>query len=326
MTIFDKRWLSKAAPALLAVSMAAGLLAGCGRPAPPAAAPAEAPTAAVQAPAPAGEAETESAWWNDTVFYEVFVRSFQDSDGDGSGDLQGLIDRSWTISTTATRPPPTTWASPASGSCPWRSRPAITATTPPITPRSRKTTATTRISSADRGGAPPRHQGDRRPGAEPHLDRAPLVRRLGQRPGRREARLVPLEPTDDGSKAPWSGGGPVWHKQGDDYYFAMFWEGMPDLNYEQPRGHGRDGEGGPLLAGGDGGRWLPAGRGAPPGGGRYALFRRAGHPSVAGRLRRLSGHGRSQRADRGRGLGHHSSGRPLCSGGRGGPGFRVRPG
>lgn len=30
-------------------------------------------------------------WWNDAVFYEVFVRSFYDSDGDGVGDLQGLI-------------------------------------------------------------------------------------------------------------------------------------------------------------------------------------------------------------------------------------------
>lgn len=30
-------------------------------------------------------------WWNDRVFYEVFVRSFKDSDGDGIGDLQGLI-------------------------------------------------------------------------------------------------------------------------------------------------------------------------------------------------------------------------------------------
>ncbi len=32
-------------------------------------------------------------WWNDAVFYEVFVRSFKDSDGDGKGDLQGLIDK-----------------------------------------------------------------------------------------------------------------------------------------------------------------------------------------------------------------------------------------
>jgi alpha-amylase len=29
-------------------------------------------------------------WWNDSVFYEVFVRSFYDSNGDGIGDLNGL--------------------------------------------------------------------------------------------------------------------------------------------------------------------------------------------------------------------------------------------
>jgi glycosidase len=34
-----------------------------------------------------------AAWWRSAVFYEVFVRSFQDSDGDGKGDLSGLIDR-----------------------------------------------------------------------------------------------------------------------------------------------------------------------------------------------------------------------------------------
>ncbi|MCU0521753.1 MAG: alpha-amylase family glycosyl hydrolase [Anaerolineae bacterium] len=32
-------------------------------------------------------------WWNDAVFYEVFVRSFYDSDGDGIGDLNGLIEK-----------------------------------------------------------------------------------------------------------------------------------------------------------------------------------------------------------------------------------------
>ena len=32
-------------------------------------------------------------WWNDQVFYEVFVRSFYDSDGNGIGDFQGIIQK-----------------------------------------------------------------------------------------------------------------------------------------------------------------------------------------------------------------------------------------
>ncbi len=32
-------------------------------------------------------------WWNEGVFYEIFVRSFYDSDGDGNGDLQGIIQK-----------------------------------------------------------------------------------------------------------------------------------------------------------------------------------------------------------------------------------------
>lgn len=33
------------------------------------------------------------SWWNHQVFYEVYVRAFQDSNGDGHGDLKGLISR-----------------------------------------------------------------------------------------------------------------------------------------------------------------------------------------------------------------------------------------
>ncbi len=43
---------------------------------------------------PPGGAATPSAAWLDTgVCYEIFVRSFKDGDGDGIGDLEGLIEK-----------------------------------------------------------------------------------------------------------------------------------------------------------------------------------------------------------------------------------------
>jgi len=36
---------------------------------------------------------TQLSWWNNTVFYEAFVRSFYDSDGDGIGDFNGFIEK-----------------------------------------------------------------------------------------------------------------------------------------------------------------------------------------------------------------------------------------
>ena len=92
-------------PALLATLLTlAATLAACGQTAPtpssstgpapsdPAGASAEPTTAAAPACTDTASAP-DRAWWSDRVFYEVFVRSFQDSDGDGIGDLAGLTSR-----------------------------------------------------------------------------------------------------------------------------------------------------------------------------------------------------------------------------------------
>jgi alpha-glucosidase len=43
--------------------------------------------------ASAGEETAERDWWREAVVYQVYVRSFADANGDGVGDLAGVLDR-----------------------------------------------------------------------------------------------------------------------------------------------------------------------------------------------------------------------------------------
>jgi alpha-amylase len=76
---------------LLALIVLTSILIGCA----PATQPTLQPTpepASTQTATPAPE--TESAqWWHDAVFYEIFVRSFNDSNGDGIGDFNGITQK-----------------------------------------------------------------------------------------------------------------------------------------------------------------------------------------------------------------------------------------
>lgn len=95
--------MKKTVSIFLTLLLLFGPLAGCeASPAPASDAPAQTTNAAVQTtepPAPAGElavpipAGVTAARDNNRVFYEIFVGSFSDSDGDGIGDLRGIINR-----------------------------------------------------------------------------------------------------------------------------------------------------------------------------------------------------------------------------------------
>jgi oligo-1,6-glucosidase len=59
------------------------LLAACARPVPPHPSPEQG----------AGVARPRRAWWKEVVVYQVYPRSFQDSDNNGIGDIRGLTSR-----------------------------------------------------------------------------------------------------------------------------------------------------------------------------------------------------------------------------------------
>ena len=37
--------------------------------------------------------KTKRDWWKSAVFYQIYPKSFQDANGDGVGDLRGIIGR-----------------------------------------------------------------------------------------------------------------------------------------------------------------------------------------------------------------------------------------
>ena len=37
--------------------------------------------------------KSKRGWWKSAVFYQIYPKSFQDTNGDGIGDLKGIISR-----------------------------------------------------------------------------------------------------------------------------------------------------------------------------------------------------------------------------------------
>ena len=68
-------------------------------------------------PFPTPSLDTSPKWWQDDVFYLIFVRSFADNNGDGIGDFNGITQKLDYLNDGDLPPPPTS-ASTLSGSCP----------------------------------------------------------------------------------------------------------------------------------------------------------------------------------------------------------------
>lgn len=154
------------------------------------------------------------------VYYEIFVRSFQDSDGDGIGDLRGIIDRLAYLEDLGISG---IWLTPIHPSPSYHG-----------------------YDVTDYRAIHPDF------GTMADFDR--LVREAGERgiaivldlvvnhtssehPWFESARSGDPELRDwyvwqsDPAPASGIGGGPAWHPAGDAHYLGLFWSGMPDLNH-----------------------------------------------------------------------------------------------
>ena len=175
--------------------MATALLAtGCGSstptaPATPAASPAasasSAPTTVPSATPAPGTACTPAAVpvaedWNERVWYETFVRSFSDGDGDGIGDFAGLTAK---LDYLNDGDPATTddlgvtgmWLMPIAESPSYHGYDVVDYEAVERDYGTREDLDAFLAAAHARG-----HQGDRRPRPEPHLDRPPVVQGLGR--------------------------------------------------------------------------------------------------------------------------------------------------
>jgi alpha-amylase len=171
-------------------------------------------------------------WWNDAVFYEIFVRSFYDSDGDGVGDLNGIIEK---LDYLNEGDPATTddlgitgiWLMPITQSPSYHGYDVVDYFT-----------------VDDEYGT---DEDLRRLMEEAHKRDIRVIVDLvlnhtsSQHPWFVSARGDVNSPYRDfyiwseespGYRSPW--GGPVWHRCSTGYYYGIFWEGMPDLNYDNP--------------------------------------------------------------------------------------------
>lgn len=184
---------------------------------------------------PAPEASVERPWHEGAVFYEVYVRSFQDSDGDGVGDLPGLVSRLdylndgkpgegddlevdgiWLMPVFASPSPH------GYDTTDYRAVDPVYGTNEDLEILFREAKAR---------------------GMRVILDLVvnhtswehPWFQDAVTGPDAEHRDFYVWRDDDPGWVQPWGGSTRTWHLNADAYYYGLFWQGMPDLNFRNPR-------------------------------------------------------------------------------------------
>lgn len=186
----------------------------------------------VPVPSRAASAGWDHEWARGAVFYEVFVRSFQDSDGDGIGDLPGLISRLDDLNdgdpaTTTDLGVDALWLMPVFESPSYHGYD----TTDYLKIEPDYGTNADFLRLLDEA---------HRRGMKVIVDLV-VNHSSSQHPWFVAASSSPASPyrdwyvwsaTDPGWKQPWGGNTGTWHRSGDAFHYGVFWSGMPDLNWK----------------------------------------------------------------------------------------------
>ncbi len=180
------------------------------------------------------DAGWRNEWTRGAVFYEVFVRSFFDSDGDGKGDLKGLIGKldylnDGDSATTNDLGVDALWLMPVFKSPSYHGYDTTDYTT--INPDYGTNADFTRLcEEAHRRGMRVivdlvmNHSGSGHP----------WFVESASSPDSPYRNWYVWRDGNPGWKQPWGGDGATWHEKNGAYYYGVFWGGMPDLNFQNP--------------------------------------------------------------------------------------------
>lgn len=188
-------------------------------------------TQSTVAPTAVGPTQTAAAenldgfrWWNETVFYEIFVRSFRDSDGDGIGDFNGITEKLDYLQDLGIR---ALWLMPINPSPSYHGYDVTDyyAVNPDygtmqdferLLDEAHKRDIKIIIDLVLN------HTSARHPWFESAMT-----------PGSEYHDWYKWSETDPGTLGPWNA--KAWHRATNGlYYYAIFWDQMPDLNYDNP--------------------------------------------------------------------------------------------